>query len=457
MNGWPDTRTSVIEGMHDTLIAGPASRPLSGKIIPPGDKSISHRIMILASLAEGVTEVIGFLPGEDNMATARIFEQMGVRIEWLNEIKTRLRIHGVGLHGLKQPEGMLDAGNSGTCARLILGVLAGQPFASTVTGDASLRTRPMRRVTEPLQRMGARIGGNDAGNLLPLSIEGGSLKGIHHVSRVASAQVKSCILLAGLYAEGETRVREPKPSRDHTERMLPLFGQPLQMPDDGSISLKPAGKLTAPNRPIHIPADPSSAAFFAVAAGIVEGSEISMDGIGINPRRDGWRRILGDMGATISVENERAIGEEPLADISVCHGIINGVRVNPNDIADAIDEFPALFVAAALSDGEFILEEAEELRVKESDRITTMATALSACGVSVQEQACGIRIRGCGQLTGSITIDAHGDHRIAMAMAVAAQRATDEIAIQHAGAITTSFPNFVPLAQAIGMNVRWSD
>jgi len=455
MHGWPDMRIRVSEGAHDTLIAGPAKRPLSGKVIVPGDKSISHRAIILASLASGISEIHGFLPGEDNLATLRMFEQMGVHIEWLNEAKTSLRIHGAELHGLKQPQGVLDAGNSGTCARLMAGVLAGQPFTSTVTGDASLRKRPMRRVTEPLRRMGARIDGRDGGNLLPLSIDGGSLKGIHHISKVASAQVKSCILLAGLYAEGETRVREPKPSRDHTERMLPLFGQPLHVLDDSSISLKPAGELTAPNRPIHIPADPSSAAFFAIAASIVEGSEISMNGIGINPRRDGWRQILCDMGAAISVENESVVGEEPVADISVCHGAMHGIRVNPNDIADAIDEFPALFVAASLSDGEFILEEAEELRVKESDRITAMATALSACGAAVQEQACGLRIQGREQLTGGVIIDARGDHRIAMAMAVAAQRATDEITIQNAAAIATSFPNFVPLAQAMGMNVRW--
>jgi len=442
--------------MHDTLIAGPARGPLAGKISLPGDKSISHRAIILASLAGGISEIYGFLPGEDNLATLHMFEQMGIRIEWLNEAKTNLRIYGVRLHGLKQPQGVLDAGNSGTCARLMAGVLVGQPFTSTVTGDASLRTRPMRRVTEPLRRMGAHIEGRDGGNLLPLSIDGGNLKGIHHVSKVASAQVKSCILLAGLYAEGETRVREPKPSRDHTERMLPLFGQPLNILDDGSISLKPTGELTAPNHPVHIPADPSSAAFFAVAAGIVEGSEIRMDGIGINPRRDGWRRILGDMGAAMSVENENTVGEEPVADISVCHGAMHGIRVNPDDIADAIDEFPVLFVAAALSDGEFILEKAEELRVKESDRIASMATALSACGAAVQEQTCGLRIQRCEQLTGGVTIDAHGDHRIAMAMAVAAQRATDDIIIQHAGAIATSFPDFVPLAQAMGMNVRWA-
>jgi len=440
----------------DTLIAGPAQGPLSGEIIPPGDKSISHRVVILASLAEGITEVEGLLPGEDNMATARIFEQMGVGIEWLNETKTRLRIHGVELHGLKQPEAMLDAGNSGTCARLMLGVLAGQPFTSTITGDASLRTRPMQRVADPVRRMGAQVTGKNGSDLLPLTVCGGALTGIHHVSSVASAQVKSCVLLAGLYAEGETCVQEPGPSRDHTERMLPLFGQPLHISNDGNIHLIPAGKLTAPEKPILIPADTSSAAFFAVAASMIEGSNISLKGIGINPRRDGWRRILTDMGGIIRLEDKRCVGDEPVGNMSVHHGVMKGIRVHPDDITDAIDEFPVLFAAAALSEGEFILEEAKELRVKESDRIATMAAALSTCGATVQEQACGIHIQGHEQLTGGATIDARGDHRIAMAMAVAAQRASDDITIQHAGAIATSFPNFVSLAQTIGMNVRWA-
>jgi len=447
----------VSKGAHDTLIAGPAIKPLGGSITPPGDKSISHRAVILASLAKGVSEIHGFLPGEDNLATARMFEQMGVRIEWLNETKTMLRIYGAGLHGLRPPAEALDAGNSGTCARLMPGVLAGQSFTSTLTGDASLRKRPMRRITEPLRRMGARINGRNDGNLLPFSICGGKLKGIYHASRVASAQVKSCILLAGLYADGETCVREPKPSRDHTERMLPLFGQPVHALDDDGISLEPSGDLLAPSCAIHIPADPSSAAFFAVAASLVEGSAISLDGIGINPRRDGWRRILNAMGADISLENERAVGAEPVADISVRHSATKGIRVNPNDVVDAIDEFPVLFTAAALSGGEFTLEKAEELRIKESDRITAMATALSACGAAVQEQTYGLRIQGCGQLTGGVTVDARGDHRIAMAMAVAAQRTSAEIRIEHAGAIATSFPDFVPMARRIGMNIRWEE
>lgn len=446
----------MTESLHETLIAGPAKGPLSGTLIPPGDKSISHRAIILGALADGITEITGFLPGEDNLATARMFEQMGVYIEWLNATKTALRIHGVGLHGLQQPADILNAGNSGTCARLMMGVLAGQSFASELTGDASLCKRPMQRVNDPLRRMGAQIHGRNNSDLLPLSIVGKKLKGMHYVSKVASAQVKSCILLAGLYAEGETCVQEPKPSRDHTERMLPLFGQPIHILADGNISLNPTGKLISPDGTIHIPADPSSATFFAVAAGLVKGSEINMNGIGINPRRDGWRRILSCMNADISLRNEKTIGEEPVADMSVCHHATKGIRVNPKDVVDAIDEFPILFVAAALSEGEFILEEAEELRVKESDRIASMAIALSSCGVSVQEQDCGLRIQGCRQLKGGVTIDAHGDHRIAMAMAVAAQRATNEVIIEHAAAIATSFPDFVPLAQDIGMNVRWA-
>jgi len=447
----------VSEGVHDTLIAGPAEGALSGEIVVPGDKSISHRAIILGALADGISEIHGFLPGEDNLATAHMFEQMGVRIEWLNRAQTALRIHGAGLHGLKQAEGMLDAGNSGTCARLMLGVLAGQSFVSELTGDISLHSRPMRRVVYPLRRMGAQVNGRDGGNFLPVTIRGGKLKGIHHVSRVASAQVKSCVLLAGLYAEGETCVSEPKPSRDHTERMLPLFGQPVCALNNGRISLPPTGHLTAPEHPIQIPADPSSAAFFSVAASLIEGSEIQMNGIGTNPRRDGWRLILNGMGAAISLDNESFVGKEPVADMSVRHSVTQGIHVDPNDVVDAIDEFPALFVAAALSDGEFVLEEAEELRVKESDRIASMAAALSTCGVTVQEQAGGLHIQGCGQLMGGVTIDAHGDHRNAMAMAVAAQRATAEIRIKHAGAIATSFPDFVPIARRIGMNIRWEE
>jgi len=443
--------------MRDTLIAGPAKGALSGSLRPPGDKSISHRAVMLGALADGVTEVRGFLAGEDNLATARIFGQMGVRIEWLNEARTRLRIHGVGLRGLTPPDEALDAGNAGTCARLMLGILAGQSFTSTITGDASLRRRPMKRVVAPLRRMGARITGPDDGNRLPLTVEGGPLQAIEHRSEVASAQVKSCVLLAGLYARGETTVYEPRPSRDHTERMLPLFGQPVRLLEDGGIRLSPTGRLTAPVSALDVPADPSSAAFFAVAAALMPDSCVRLAGVGINPRRDGWRRILNAMGARLAMEHETAVGEEPVADIVIASGDLTGVHVDEADIPDAIDEFPVLFVAAALARGEFVLKGARELRVKESDRIAAMAEALAACGADIEEREDGVRIRGVPRLKGGSTVDAHGDHRVAMAMAVAAQRADDEIVIRNAAAIATSFPDFVPMAQAIGMNVRWAD
>jgi len=442
-----------------TLIAGPAAAPLQGNITVPGDKSMSHRAVMLAALADGTTDIHGFLPGQDNISTAQMFMDMGVNIEWLNADKTALRIHGVGLHGLKAPKTVLDAGNAGTCVRLMTGVLAGQSFAATVSGDASLCKRPMKRVVEPVQRMGATVTGADGGgeDLLPLTISGGRLKAIHHVSSVASAQVKSCVLLAGLYADGVTTVNEPKPSRDHTERMLPLFGQPVDVAADGTISLNPVNQLTAPLTDVAIPADPSSACFFAVAASLVAGSDITLNGIGINPRRDGWRRVMQAMGAGISLSHERAVGEEPVADVRVVAGGLHGMTVAPLDVADAIDEFPVLFAAAALADGEFVLQDAAELRVKESDRIAAMAAALQAAGADMEERPDGAVIRGLASLHGDIDVDAHGDHRIAMAMAVAAQRATGEIRIHNAAAIATSFPNFVALAQSIGMNVRWAD
>ncbi len=441
--------------MSETLVAGPATGPLTGDIRPPGDKSISHRVIMLAAMADGTTEVSGFLPGEDNLATAQMFSQMGARIEWLNDEKTSLRVHGVGLHGLKEPQDVLDAGNSGTCVRLMTGVLAGQTFASTLTGDDSLRSRPMKRVVDPVRRMGATVDGREGGEYLPLTIQGGNLHAIEHASQVASAQVKSCVLLAGLFAEGETRVSEPKPSRDHTERMLPLFGQPVSV-HGNTASLVPVGQLTAPPADIHVPADPSSGSFFAVAASLVPGSEVCLQGVGINPRRDGWRRILTQMGASIEQEHGLQLGEEPMADLFVTGAPMKGATVRPDDIADAIDEFPVLFVAAALADGEFVLKGARELRVKESDRIAAMTECLVACGAKIEEFDDGVRIIGCKRLTGGVSVDARGDHRIAMAMAVAAQRADSPIEIRNAGGIHTSFPDFVEMAQAIGMQVEWA-
>jgi len=459
MHGWPSMAAvyekqnrSIELNVGGTLIAGPAKGALKGRVTVPGDKSMSHRAVMLASLADGITEIHGFLPGEDNLATAQMFVDMGVTIEWLNDEKTSLRVHGVGLHGLKEPTKMLDAGNSGTCVRLMAGVLAGQDFPVTMTGDASLCKRPMKRVVDPIRRMGATVG--DGGNLLPITIQGGSLKAIHHVSEVASAQVKSCVLLAGLFAEGETTVKEPRPTRDHTERMLPLFGQGVEVDAEGVIHLSPVGRLTAPKEPVYIPADPSSATFFAVAASLVAGSDVTLERIGMNPLRNGWSRILADMSGSLSLENEDLVGRESVADIHVLATKLKGINVNPADVPDAIDEFPVLFAAASLAEGEFLLTEAEELRVKESDRIAVMAKALIAAGAEIEEFPDGARIIG-GTLKGDCTVDAEGDHRIAMAMAVAAQCAEHEMTIENAAAIATSFPSFVPLAQQLGMNVRW--
>ena len=440
-----------------TLIAGPAKEPLQGNVSVPGDKSMSHRSIMLGALADGVTKIEGFLPGDDNFATAAMFEAMGAKVTWLNKEKTALEVQGVGLYGLKEPENVLDAGNSGTAARLITGILAGQDFHSVMVGDASLHSRPMSRVADPVRAMGAKVDGREGGNKMPLSIRGGKLKGMDFQSPVASAQVKSCVLLAGLFAEGETSVTEPKATRDHTERMLPLFGQAVERVDAFTSRLKPCGKLTAPKDVVQIPADPSSATFFAVAASVVPDSDIVLDSIGINPRRDGWRRVMTDMAADLTLEAENTVGAEPVADIRVKATHLQGMRVNPSDIPDAIDEFPVLFVAAALSQGTFTLNEAEELRVKESDRIATMVAALQACGADIQEKEDGVVIHGKTSLKGGATVDAHGDHRIAMAMAVAAQRADSEIRIENAAAIATSFPSFVDLAQSIGMNVRWEE
>ncbi len=435
-----------------TLVAGPARQGLQGRVTVSGDKSMSHRSIMLAALAEGVTEIQGFLAGEDNLSTASMFQSMGVTIEFLNPQKTSLRVHGVGLHGLREPERVLDAGNAGTAARLISGILAAQDFHSVLVGDASLHRRPMMRIVAPLRAMGAHIDGRDGGNYLPLAIRGSSLQGMRHEMHVASAQVKSCILLAGLYANGETRVREPRPTRDHTERMLPLFGQAVQR-DGDDIVLQPCGHLTAPQDVVHIPADPSSAAFFAVAASLVSGSSVQLTAVGTNPRRDGWRRILQAMQADITLSPAADVGSETVADMRVTASRLQGITVDPADVPDAIDEFPVLFVAAALADGEFILQGAEELRVKESDRIACMVNALRAAGADIEERPDGVRIRGKERLKGGVTVDAQGDHRIAMAMAIAAQCAEQPITITHAAAIATSFPAFVPLAQAVGMNV----
>ena len=405
---------------------------------------------MLGSLAEGVTRVSGFLEGEDSLATLNAFRAMGVEIEGPEQ--GRVTIHGVGMHGLRAPQAPLDLGNSGTSMRLLSGLLAGQGFALTLTGDASLSGRPMKRVTEPLARMGAHIETTEAGTA-PLQIQPVErLQGIHYDMPVASAQVKSCLLLAGLYAEGETSVSEPAPTRDHTERMLQGFGYAVQR-EGNCISLQGGGRLSACD--IDVPADISSAAFFLVGASIAPGSDLTLEHVGMNPTRDGVINILRLMGADIEVSNERVIGGEPVADLRVRHAPLQGIRIPEDQVPLAIDEFPALFVAAACAEGETLLTGAEELRVKESDRIQVMADGLQALGVEAEPTPDGIRIRG-GAIGGG-EVDSHGDHRIAMSFAMAALRAEGPIRIRDCANVNTSFPDFVGLASGVGLQLSRED
>ncbi len=427
--------------------AQPARGALRGTLRVPGDKSISHRAMMLGSLAEGCTEVSGFLEGEDTLATAAAFRAMGVRIEAVGE--GRRIVHGVGLHGLRAPSAALDLGNSGTGMRLLAGILAGQSFGSELIGDASLSRRPMKRVIEPLARMGALIESRDGG-LAPLRFTpaSGGLEGIAWDSPVASAQVKSCLLLAGLFARGTTRVTEPHRTRDHTERMLRAFGVEVLV-DGNSASVCGGQRLRA--APIAVPADVSSAAFFMVAASIVPGSDLLLEQVGINPLRDGILRALRLMGADIRLENPRVLGDEPVADLRVRHAPLRGIEVPEALVPDMIDEFPVLFAAAAVAQGTTVVRGAAELRVKESDRIAAMAAALRALGADIVETPDGAIIRG-GRLSGG-RIDSHGDHRIAMASAVAALVAGGAVEIADCANVATSFPGFVALAAAAGFTL----
>ena len=420
---------------------------LTGRIRVPGDKSISHRSIMLGSLAEGVTEVSGFLEGEDNLATLEAFRSMGVSIEGPHA--GRVIIHGVGLQGLKQPAKDLYVGNSGTSIRLLSGLLAAQNFDSTLTGDTSLSSRPMRRVTEPLAAMGARVETTEAGTP-PLRIQGNSsLKGIDYEMPVASAQVKSCLLLAGLYAEGKTCVTEPAPTRDHTERMLQGFGYPVER-NGNKICIASGGKLTATT--IDVPADISSSAFFLVGASIATGSDLWLEHVGINPTRIGVINILRRMGAAIELSNERNVGGEPVADIHVQGAQLHGIQIPEDQVPLAIDEFPVLFVAAACAEGETVLTGARELRVKESDRIQVMADGLQILGIDAQPTEDGMVLQG-GTL-GSGTVYSHGDHRIAMAFAMAALRAQGTIEIEDCANVKTSFPDFVSLARQAGLTLN---
>lgn len=419
--------------------------PLHGELAVPGDKSVSHRALMFGAIAEGVTHIRGFLEGEDTLATASILGKLGVRFE--TPSSGERVVHGVGLHGLRGSPEALDCGNAGTGMRLLAGLLAGQAFDSTLVGDESLSRRPMRRVTDPLAEMGASIDTNDGKP--PLRIHGGArLHGVTYRPPVASAQIKSALLLAGLYAEGFTEVVEPHPTRDYTESMLKAFGWPIEY-SPGRARLEGGHVLYAAN--VDVPADFSSAAFFIVAASIVPGSLLRLNGVGLNPRRTGLLSALRLMGADITVENTRTSGGETIADLVVRHAPLQGVSLPEEIVPDMIDEFPALFVAAAVANGTTTIRGAAELRVKESDRIASMANGLKACGASVEELPDGAIIRGGRLRSGSI--DSHGDHRIAMSFAVAGLVAEGPIAIGDCANVATSFPGFMELANGVGFRL----
>ncbi len=418
---------------------------LNGQARVAGDKSMSHRSIMLGSLAQGITHVTGFLEAEDALATLQAFRDMGVVIEQLGN--GCVTIHGVGKQGLKAPEKPLYLGNSGTSMRLLSGLLAGQAFDCVLTGDESLSKRPMKRVTEPLAKMGAVIKTSETGTS-PLHITGqaGKLHGIDYTMPMASAQVKSCLLLAGMYAQGETTVTEPAPTRDHTERMLNGFGYHVSQ-QGNQASINSVGQLTACD--IDVPCDISSAAFFLVGASIAPNSNVLLKHVGINPTRTGVIDILRLMGANIDILNVREVGGEPVADLRVTSSQLKGIDIPAHLVPLAIDEFPVLFIAAACAAGETRLTGAEELRVKESDRIQVMADGLQTLGVNAKATPDGMIIQG-GSIGGGV-IESHGDHRIAMAFAIAGLRANAPITILDCANVNTSFPDFKAIATNLGL------
>ena len=416
---------------------------LRGEIAVPGDKSISHRSIMLGSLAEGTTRVRGFLMGEDNLSTWKAFEAMGVAIRQTGP--DALQIEGVGLDGLKEPGDVLDCGNSGTTMRLMSGLLAGQKFFSVLTGDKYLRRRPMKRVVTPLALMGARIWGRDGGERAPLAIQGGSLQPITYASSVSSAQVKSAVLLAGLSVAGETTVTEPHLSRDHSERMLACFGADVR-PFAGGVSMTGRPRLIA--RDVFVPGDISSAAFFMVVGLVTPGAELLIRNVGINPTRSGIIDILVAMGGQLELHDAREQSGEPVADVLVRHSRLKGIDISGDMVPRAIDEFPVISVAAALAEGTTTIRDAEELRVKETDRIAAMVSELGKLGAKVDARPDGMVIHGVEQLDGG-TVSSHGDHRIAMSMAVAALSATSPVTIEDTACTETSFPGFWDLLDGI--------
>ncbi len=409
-------------------------KALKGEVTIPGDKSISHRAVMFGSLAEGLTEVTNFLQGADCLSTIEAFRQMGIEIENTPE---KILIHGRGLHGLQAPSSVLDMGNSGTTTRLISGILAGQPFESTLTGDASIQKRPMRRIMEPLSMMGAAITSINGNDCAPLHIAGRPLHGIHYQSRVASAQVKSAVLLAGLYADGITQVTEPAISRNHTEIMLRYFGANLHT-EDRTASVHPDPRLMG--QKINVPGDISSAAYFMAAGLIVPGSEILIRNVGINPTRDGILRVCQQMGGNITLLNVKNDGE-PVADLLVKSSSLHGITIEGDIIPTLIDELPVINIMAACAEGTTIIRDAAELKVKESNRIDVMVQYLSAMGCDIKGTDDGMIIKGGAPLHGT-TVDSHLDHRIAMSFAIASLIADGETQIKGSDVVTISYPAF---------------
>jgi len=457
---------------------------LRGSVTVPGDKSISHRALLLSALAEGATLVRGWLPAEDCQATLRCVRGLGVHVDILDSAldnsglsekpglsgtSATLLVHGVGMAGLREPVDVLDCGGSGTTMRLLAGILAGQPFTSVMTGNEALRRRPMARIAEPLRRMGATILGRDSGRLAPLTIRGGGLAGIDYMLPVASAQVKSAILLAGLFAAGETIVHEPGPARDHTERMLRAFGVEIAVDTADAAASAAASatiRLTGGQRlaaaldangraVIDVPADISSAAFPLVAGAIVPGSEVALREVGVNRTRTGLLDLLAEMGCLLDVRQPCAM-DEPIADIVVRHSRLRGVSAGGSVIVRAIDEFPVFAVAATQAEGTTVIRDAGELRVKESDRIAAVATELTRMGAQIEERPDGLVIHGPMPLTGA-TVDSHRDHRLAMALVVAGLVAHGETVVQNAEAIDDSFPGFVEMMRELGAEVAWME
>ncbi|MET3195447.1 3-phosphoshikimate 1-carboxyvinyltransferase [Bacillus sp. OAE603] len=409
---------------------------LVGEVTIPGDKSISHRAIMFGSLATGVTKVTNFLLGEDCLSTIDCFRKLGVHIDVQ---KDEVLVYGNGIEGLKESESVLDVGNSGTTARLLMGIISGLPFHSVIIGDESIGKRPMKRVTKPLKMMGSQIDGRVDATYTPISIRGGQLKGISYESPVSSAQVKSSILLAGLFAEGTTIVSEPEKSRDHTERMLKAFGCELEV-SGNTVSITGGQQLQAAN--VTVPGDISSAAFFLVAGSIIPNSEILLKNVGVNPTRIGILTVLDRMGADITLENEKVVNGEPIADLRVKSAKLKGTIIGGEEIPTCIDELPILALAASQAEGETIIKDAEELRVKETDRIQTVVTELTKLGVSIEATKDGMIIQGSNKALNGANVASHGDHRMGMMLSVASLLADGETFIENTECIAVSFPNF---------------